>query len=271
MKYDIIIKECDRNINFADCTLDKEADKDKDKEIERINIDSLPLSDSVYNTSELDIIDDTINRNKIIKKEDNTDDSLNQQENWGGLNDEPKKRKPTYLDACPEWNVVQSHKTITVPLLRNGSLCNSVRINDKYIAVKETCAFDALMQLIMHACGKESRYKDELQTIEHSFVQFCINILKRGKIVYADYIAHALILKDTNICQHSATRHVEFLNANCNVNHLIDTIFTNLMPSITRNSSCHQCDYFINRNFATLYINVDIILTKGFGKIQGSN
>lgn len=103
---------------------------------------------------------------------------------------------------------------------------------------------------------------------EHSFVQLCINILKRGKIIYADYIARALILKDTNICQHSATRYVEFLNANCNVNHLVDIIFTNIMPSITRNSFCHQCDYFINRDFATLYINIDILLTGGLGKIQ---
>lgn len=173
-----------------------------------------------------------------------------------------------YLDTCPEWNAVQSHKTITVPLLKNGSLCNSVRIKNKYVTVKETCAFDAVIQLIMHACGKEPTYKDELQMIEHPFVQLCINILKRGKIVQADYIARALISKDTNICQYSETRCVEFLNANCNVNHLIDIIFTNLMPSITRTSFCNQCDYYINRNFATLYINIDILLTEGLSKMQ---
>jgi len=29
-------------------------------------------------------------------------------------------------------------------------------VKDKYVTVKETCVFDALIQLIMHACGKES-------------------------------------------------------------------------------------------------------------------
>jgi len=239
------------------------------KKIEEIDIDLLPQSDQEFSILKLDSIDDVINKDKIIIKENNVDDSLNEQENWGGLNDESKKRrKPTYLDACPEWDAIQSYKAITVPLLKNGSISNSVRIKGKYVSVKETCAFDALTQLIMHACSKEPRYKDELQAIEHSFVQLCINILKRGKIVCADYISRASILKDINICQYSTTRYVEFLNANCNVGHLIDIIFTDIMPSITRDTFCRQCDYFINRNFATLHINIDILLTKGLGKIQ---
>jgi len=149
----------------------------------------------------------------ILFYADNIENSLNQQENWGGLNDKSKKRKPTYLYVCPEWNVIQSHKAIFVPLLKNGNLCNSVRINDKYISVKETYVFDILVQLIVHACGKEPRYRDELLAIKHPFVQLCISILNRGKIICADYIARATILKDTNICQYSATRYVEFLNA----------------------------------------------------------
>jgi len=52
------------------------------------------------------------------------------------------------------------------------------------------------------------------------------------------------------------------------MDHLIDIIFTDIMPSITRNTFCHQCDYFTNRNFATLHINIDILLTKVLGKIQ---
>lgn len=40
------------------------------------------------------------------------------------------------------------------------------------------------------------------------------------------------------------------------------------MPSITRKSLCHQCDYDNTRKFSTLCINVDILLNEGLGKIQ---
>jgi len=50
------------------------------------------------------------------------------------------------------------------------------------------------------------------------------------------------------------------------VDHLIDIIFTYIMPNITRNSFCQQCDYSKYRNFVTLYI--DMLLTEGLGKIQ---
>lgn len=266
---DKIIKEIDidslHHQNYISEVSFNKAVTDKVK-IEKVEIDLLSQSDDI---SKSDLVNDTITKYNIIEKEDDVDDDLNQQENWGGLNDESKKRrKPTYLDACPEWNVIQSHKTIIIPLLKNGNLCNSVRINNKYVSVKETCAFDALVQIIIHACGKEHRYKDELLVIEHPFIQLCINILNRGKITCADYIARAQILKNTNICEHSETRYAEFLNANCNVDHLIDIIFTNIMPSITRNSICQQCDYFKYQNFATLYININILLTEGLGKIQ---
>lgn len=146
-----------------------------------------------------------------------------------------------------------------------------MRTNDSYISVKETCAFDSLVQLIMHACGKENKYKEELQTIKNNlFIELCLNILNRGKIVSANYNKRAIILKNTHICKYTATRHMEFLNANCNMDHLIEIIFTNLLPSIIRKNICHQCNYSSYRNFATLHINIDILLTEDLGKIQES-
>jgi len=100
-----------------------------------------------------------------------------------------KRQKPTYLDTCAEWDVIQSYKTITVPLLKNGSISNSVRIKDKYVSVKEICAFAALTQLIMHACSKEPKYKDELQAVEHSFVHYA-QILSSGEKSFALIIFH---------------------------------------------------------------------------------
>lgn len=123
----------------------------------------------------------------------------------------------------------------------------------------------------MHICDKENKYKEELQTIKDNlFINLCLSILNRGKIVSADYEKRAIILKNTHICKYTATRHIEFLNANCNVDHLIEIIFTDIMPSIIRKNSCTQCNYSNYRNFATLHINIDILLTEGLGKIQKS-
>lgn len=38
-------------------------------------------------------------------------------------------------------NGMFSHKIIIISLLKNENLCNSMRINDKYVSVKETYAF----------------------------------------------------------------------------------------------------------------------------------
>jgi len=121
----------------------------------------------------------------------------------------------------------------------------------------------------MYTCGKEIKYKEELQTIKDNlFINLCLSILNRGKIVSADYDERAVILKNTHICKYTATRHIEFLNANCNVDHLIEIIFIDIMPSIICKNLCNQCNYSSYRNFATLHININILLTGSLGKIR---
>lgn len=116
-------------------------------------------------------------------------------------------------------------------------------------------AFDSLMQLVMHAIGKECRYKEQIQYIDYPIINLARNIINRGKLIAADYVTRAKILLDTNICQKSSIRQIQFANANCNVGHLIDIIF-NEIPTITRNKICNICDNIETKHFPTLHINV---------------
>lgn len=150
---------------------------------------------------------------------------------------------------------MQSHKTIEIPIFKNGNLCKSVRTGEVLVLIKETCAFDSLMQLVMHAIGKECRYKEHIQYLDYPIIKLAVNIINRGKLIAADYVARAKILLDTNICQKSSTRHIQFANANCNVGHLID-IFFNEIPTVTRIKICNNCHNSQSKHFPTLHINV---------------
>jgi len=56
-------------------------------------MDLLPQSDLESSIPKFDYIDDVVNKDKIIIKENNVDDSLNEQENWGGLNSKNGKNR----------------------------------------------------------------------------------------------------------------------------------------------------------------------------------
>lgn len=66
--------------------------------------------------------------------------SLNKFENWRGLANikSKKQKKPNYLDDCPDWDYVQSNKAIQIPLSKNGNLCESVKIGEVLVLIKET-------------------------------------------------------------------------------------------------------------------------------------
>lgn len=68
--------------------------------------------------------------------------ALNEIENWrckiekeASTSNQSQKRK-NYLTPCADWDFVD--KTIGIPLLKNGSLCNATTVNSVQIVVRET-------------------------------------------------------------------------------------------------------------------------------------
>lgn len=80
-----------------------------------------------------------------------------------------KKQKVTYLDDCPNWDDMKTLKRITIPLFKNGSLLKASRCYN-FIAVRKTCAFDSLTQVVTNIIVTNEAYHNiimnEITTLE---------------------------------------------------------------------------------------------------------
>lgn len=170
------------------------------------------------------------------------------------------------MESFPDWDFVQSHKFISIPILKNGNMCDSIKLKNKYICIRNTCAFDSFVQILAHAIAEEKMYKSYVQDLQQPILKMVQNIL-RGKIIAKDYIIRAEILQEINLCKTSSTRNIQFLDANCNIDHIIQILFPDV-PSVTRYTKCSNCSSMQLRNLPTLCINVGILLKKGFNYIQ---
>jgi len=95
----------------------------------------------------------------FVVSQNESENASNNKENWRGegKTDANKKRKRknekcrkklTYLDACADWDFLPNGPAIGIPLISNGNLCESVHCDGVKIIVKDTCAFDSLLQVI---------------------------------------------------------------------------------------------------------------------------
>jgi len=92
-----------------------------------------------------------------------------------------------------------------------------LKLKNKYLCIRNTCAFDSFVQMLVHAIGKEKFYKNCIQDCQQPILKLAQNILTRGKIIANNYKIRAEIIQDINLCKTSDTRHVQLLDANCNV------------------------------------------------------
>lgn len=205
--------------------------------------------------------------------------SCNIHENWRGLirrsPDEqcsaPKKRrKPTYLDKCPEWDYVKLARDQNIPLMRNGNICKGVTINNKIITICQTCAFDAILHLVASGIASIKSYDDKIKKfLGNPTINLATSILHAGKITTNHYKERAKILLDLplfNKALTTYTRRISKLNTECNVAHLINYLFSDI-PSCQKNIVC-PCGFSRTNNISELNINVDILFCKGLQYMQ---
>lgn len=105
------------------------------------NINYSKASDSICSIS-----DDTVN------------DALNFQENWRGLvNKDIQKcsniKKKSYLDKCPEWENIESTDAVFISIMKNGNLCQSVKLLRETVMIRNTINRVLLMLLYVKACA----------------------------------------------------------------------------------------------------------------------
>lgn len=160
--------------------------------------------------------------------------SLNFEEDWMGLTSKNAKKygkvkKKTYLDKCPEWGSVKSNDAVFIPIMKNSNLCQSVKVQDKTLMLRNTCAFDALLHVTIHIIGMNAEYKHFLQTIDDPFLRLAEKTATRGKISRNKYVERALILKSAALFQKSDTRRFISLDTMCNAAHLAEHTHVSLL------------------------------------------
>lgn len=153
-------------------------------------------------------------------------------------------------------------------MINNGSLCNSICINGVHFVVRETCAFDSILQVVMCALVSYNSYKDTMAETDNSLFILAQEILKSGKLKAKHYVSRGQILCDIPIFEKSTyTRKVSSLNANCNAAHLAEYLFMTT-PSLIKTKICQKCNHSNIRNLTLVNIDVNVILQNGLNCIQ---
>lgn len=216
----------------------------------------------------------------IIDCNINNEDQINSNicENWRGFAHESpemqcvaskQRRKPSYLDKCPEWEYIKSTRNQSIPLIRNGNVSKSIIINEKVINVHQTCAFDAILHLVASSISTIKCYEQNIKLSSNRTVHLAFSILQNGKITQQHYKERANILLHLPLFRDAITtytRQISKLNTTCNVSHLLSYLFTDI-PSCKITTNC-PCTSSKTRQLVELNINIDILLCKGLQYMQ---
>lgn len=86
-----------------------------------------------------------------------TTKALNEQEKWARTK---RTRGGKYLNPQPNFGLVPVNKKVSIPLLLNeNTMKNVYNIDRKRVKLSNTCAFDAIIQLIAAAMAYHSKYR----------------------------------------------------------------------------------------------------------------
>lgn len=209
--------------------------------------------------------------------------NCNVHENWRGLVCESpetvplqcstvkKRRKPSNLDKCPEWDYIKLARHQNIPLIRNGSISKSVTIDKKVISVYQTCAFDAILHLVASGIATIKSYEENIKLSGNCTINLAFSILQAGKIIQSHYNERAKILLNISLFNNTLTKYtraISKLDTNCNVAHLTTYLFTDV-PSYRKTIEC-LCTSSRTKQIVELNLNVDILLCKGLQHMQAA-
>lgn len=158
------------NIDYNENNLLNNLNEDNETDFIRINDDLSNLEEILNSSSQSLDKNCCINLDKPIQKLhysiDNTTSDLNtiplldnedySEENWGNILMNPKKKKPIYLTPNRKIlmrNLNSKVKTKSIGLIQNGNKIRfmSIKSNDGFYALPNTCAFDSVIQLLVVA------------------------------------------------------------------------------------------------------------------------
>lgn len=159
--------------------------------------------------------------------------------------------------------------TAKASLLPNGSLANSVRFQKCTYYVRNTCAFDAVSQILATAGIDNTTYLNFLQKSSNKTLNFVLNFIKSGLsknllVERAQILANIFPPKAQGTAYGKAIAYQ--IDAMCNISTLIQHALSS-EPSIIDIEKCMRCGRTSTTHSTTIAPNHSIISEKGFGAL----
>ncbi|KAL0100529.1 hypothetical protein PUN28_019679 [Cardiocondyla obscurior] len=96
-------------------------------------------------------------------------------------------------------NSVDSNKTVCIPFVKNSNLCQTVKLKEENVMVRNTCAFDTLLHITVHVIGINTNHKCYVQNINYRLFKLALKIASTSKITINEYLEKALFLIKTDL------------------------------------------------------------------------
>lgn len=177
-----------------------------------------------------------------------------------------------YLDDYPAWTSKLKSRTDQhiLPLIPNGLSSPDLKIKAIKYYVSNTCAFDALVTLIMQGAKISQTFRLFLSTADVPTAKLALQILESGKIEKKHYKLRFDILYSVSFIEKLInTQKIVSLNAECNVAHLSEVLFESY-PCYVVASTCKQCCHKNVFKQTFIPVNVNILFNLGYGSMQAA-
>lgn len=200
-------------------------------------------------------------------------------ETWKGLGanaSHTRKKKSLYLDCKPEATAAIKHKKLKEPrniLLRNGNFMSAVTQEDSIVLLKNTCAFDSFVQVVVNAYIYYETFRDVVDENNDEFAIFLKNLASKGAIKEVYSQRGIIVSKTANLIDRLKTPAARmkkmFLVYDCwtNAGQLIVKLM-NMYPYLK--SLITQCKIHGQLSLGVLDTNSNILLEQGMQGLPNS-
>jgi len=180
-------------------------------------------------------------------------------EDWMGLGKyKNKTKKSKYIIKDPtilHCNDRSRSRNSVIGGLRNESVSDlkSIYIDNEYVSLINTCAFDSISQVMFCAYADSELYPEFVdRRTENKFMELVSHAVRDG-ITVQSYRKQGLLLKDLFTTQ--CTSELRVINAACTAQFMLNKMFADF-PSIVATMTCPDCINTFLREEITVTVNL---------------
>lgn len=184
-----------------------------------------------------------------------------------------KAKKPsTYLQVFPEWDCSLISRKMGIPIMKNGSCCDSFKDGKKRVLVTNTCAFDSILLLVMQALNLFPSFKELIEESENEMGKLALTMISDGKMMAKHYKTRFELLKSLWIYHDQLQKNRFLTSLKCEVNaaHLSEFLFGDISSSYTMINECQNCNHKTTKQNIHVPIDLQVLLSKQINRVQAA-